>query len=129
MNVKLPEGLWYTAEHFWVKEADGEVICGITDHAQSELGDVVFVEMPKVGMKVKRGERVGDVESVKTVSNLYAPLSGEITEINSALLEKPELINQDPYGKGWIFKLKPENLEEKALLLTAESYRREIGSG
>ncbi len=128
MKVNLPEDLWYTTEHFWVKEAGAVVICGITDHAQSELGDVVFVEMPEVGMKVKRGERVGDVESVKTVSNLYAPLSGEITEINTLLIKKPELINRDPYGEGWIFKLQPTNPEEWSSLLRAEAYRKHIGN-
>ncbi|MGC8778760.1 MAG: glycine cleavage system protein GcvH [Candidatus Caldatribacteriaceae bacterium] len=124
--VHLPEELLYTAEHFWVKQEGGLVLCGITDHAQSELGDVVFVEMPRVGVSVKRGERIGDVESVKTVSNLYAPLSGEVVEVNESLKERPELINQDPYGKGWILKLKPADLSEFSLLLKSEEYRKKL---
>ena len=124
--VHLPEELLYTAEHFWVKQEGGLVLCGITDHAQNELGDVVFVEMPQVGATVKRGERIGDVESVKTVSNLYAPLSGEVVEVNEHLKEHPELINQDPYGKGWILKLKPADLSEFSLLLSPEAYREKL---
>ncbi|MGQ9473978.1 MAG: glycine cleavage system protein GcvH [Candidatus Caldatribacteriaceae bacterium] len=120
----FPEDLFYTPEHFWVKEMGEVVLCGITDHAQNELGDVVFVEMPQVGTTVKKGERVGDVESAKTISNLYAPLSGKILEINEVLKEKPELVNQDPYGKGWIFKLKPLTREEFSSLLKAEDYRK-----
>ena len=124
--VHFPEELLYTAEHFWVKQEGELVLCGITDHAQSELGDVVFVEMPRVGATVKRGERIGDVESVKTVSNLYAPLSGEIVEVNENLKEHPELINQDPYGKGWILKLKPADLSEFSLLLRPEVYQEKL---
>lgn len=126
--VYLPEELLYTAEHFWVKQEKDVVVCGITDHAQSELGDVVFVEMPRVGVKVKKGERIGDVESVKTVSNLYAPLSGEVLAVNERLKDHPELINKDPYGEGWIIKLKPSDLGEFSSLLRPEEYRRKIES-
>lgn len=126
--VYLPEELLYTVEHFWVKQEKDAVLCGITDHAQSELGDVVFVEMPRVGMRVKKGERIGDVESVKTVSNLYAPLSGEVVAVNEQLKDHPELINKDPYGEGWIIKLKPSDLGEFSSLLRPEEYRRKLES-
>ncbi|MEN3185445.1 MAG: glycine cleavage system protein GcvH [Atribacterota bacterium] len=126
--VSLPEELLYTAEHFWVKQEEDVVLCGITDHAQSELGDVVFVEMPRVGTRVKKGERIGDVESVKTVSNLYAPLSGEVVAVNEQLKDRPELINKDPYGEGWIVKLKPLDLSEFSLLLSSEEYRKQLAS-
>lgn len=124
--MHIPEDLLYTPEHFWVRKEDGTALCGITDYAQEELGDVVFVELPEVGTKVKKGERIGDVESIKTVSNLHAPLSGEIVEVNEALKEKPELVNQDPYGKGWICRIRYEDEGEWSLLLDAPAYRERV---
>lgn len=121
--MHIPEDLYYTPEHFWVRREDGTALCGITDYAQGELGDVVFVELPKVGSKVKKGERIGDVESIKTVSNLYAPLSGEIIAVNETLKEKPELLNQDPYGRGWICRIRYEDESEWSSLLDASAYR------
>lgn len=119
--MNIPDGLLYTREHFWVKKED-VVICGITDYAQSELGDVVFVELPEVGKKVKKGDKIGEVESIKTVSYLYAPLSGEVVEVNKELDKKPELINQNPYGEGWICKIQPEKEEEFKNLMSKEDY-------
>jgi glycine cleavage system H protein len=121
--MNIPENLLYTPEHFWVLKEDDSALCGITDFAQSELGDVVFVELPAVGTRVKKGERIGDVESIKTVSNLYAPLSGEIVAVNEALKEKPELLNQDPYGQGWICRIRYTDETEWKTLLDASTYR------
>ncbi|MBC7218484.1 MAG: glycine cleavage system protein GcvH [Candidatus Caldatribacterium sp.] len=124
--MHIPEDLLYTPEHFWVRRENGTALCGITDYAQGELGDVVFVELPKVGAQVAKGERIGDVESIKTVSNLYAPLSGEIVEVNRELEAKPELLNQDPYGKGWICRIRYTKEEEWSTLLSASAYRERI---
>ncbi len=122
--MNIPEHLFYTSEHFWVLREGEVALCGITDFAQSELGDVVFVELPAVGASVKKGERIGDVESVKTVSNLYAPLSGEIVAVNEVLKSEPELLNQDPYGKGWICRIRFTDEGEWRELLDASSYSR-----
>ena len=95
--MNIPKDLLYTPEHLWVKEENGVYRCGITDFAQEELGDLVYVELPKPNLTVKKGDKIGDVESIKTVSNLYSPISGVITEVNSLLENKPEVINQSPY--------------------------------
>lgn len=124
--MNIPENLLYTPEHFWVLKEDDSALCGITDFAQSELGDVVFVELPAVGTRVKKGERIGDVESIKTVSNLYAPLSGEIVAVNEALRKNPELLNQDPYGQGWICRIRYTDEAEWKTLLDASAYRESI---
>ncbi len=121
--MDIPKGLYYTREHFWVKREDSLARCGITDFAQQELGDVIFVELPQVGEKVERGDRLGDVESIKTVSNLYAPLKGEIVEVNKELDSTPEVINKDPYGKGWICLIQPDTGEDFNGLLNEEDYR------
>ncbi len=118
----IPKDLKYTKDHEWVKPEDGKVRVGITHHAQKELGDIVFVELPQVGKKVSKGELVATVESVKAVGEVYAPASGEVMEVNSALESSPELVNKDPYGEGWIFLLKvtaPGELED---LLDAAGY-------
>ncbi|MGQ9623336.1 MAG: glycine cleavage system protein GcvH [Candidatus Caldatribacteriaceae bacterium] len=122
--MNIPENLLYTPEHFWVLREDDLALCGITDFAQSELGDVVFVELPAVGARVTKGERIGDVESIKTVSNLYAPLSGEVVAANETLRDKPELLNQDPYGEGWICRIRFTDEGEWKGLLDASSYRK-----
>ena len=121
MNV--PRELKYTASHEWVRrEAEGTVAIGITDHAQEQLGDIVFVEAPKPGRKVAAGEAVGVVESVKAASDIYAPVSGEIIEVNEALQGSPELANSDPYGEGWFFRMRADDIEELDALLDAEGY-------
>ncbi|NPA79838.1 MAG: glycine cleavage system protein GcvH [Thermotogae bacterium] len=124
--MRVPEDLLYTKEHEWVKYEDGVATVGITDYAQDQLGDIIYVELPEVGRKVKQMEAVATIEAVKTAADVYAPLSGEIVEINEKLSEKPELLNQDPYGEGWMFKLKVENPEELKSLLSPEEYRKLI---
>ncbi len=120
-ELNLPDDLFYTKEHEWAK-ADGElVLVGISDYAQDQLGDIVFVEMPEVGDSFNGGDEFGTLESVKAVSELYIPISGEIVEVNEELEDTPELINQNPYG-GWIIKVKPENMEELQELLDRDSY-------
>ncbi|MDP2344425.1 MAG: glycine cleavage system protein GcvH [Deltaproteobacteria bacterium] len=118
----IPENLKYTEEHEWVK-VDGDVlIVGITDHAQSALGDVVFLDLPEVGRMLSKGKAFGVVESVKAVSDLYAPVDGEVIEINKAIVEAPEGINKDPYGVAWMLKLKPSTPKDVDGLLSAAGY-------
>jgi len=120
----VPENLYYTKEHEWLKVEGDTAIMGITDYAQKSLHEIVFVDLPEVGRKVKQMESIGTVESVKAVSEIYTPISGEIIEVNTELNEKPELVNQDPYGKGWIAKIQPENLEKELKnLMTPQQYR------
>ena len=120
----IPEDLHYTKTHEWVKQdADGNVTVGISDHAQSLLGDMVFIELPDVGSEYNTGDDCAVVESVKAASDVYCPISGEITEINEALVDAPEMVNQDPYGDGWLFKLKPNDAGEVEDLLNAEAYK------
>ena len=120
----VPENLYYTKEHEWLKVQGDTAIMGITDYAQKSLHEIVFVDLPEVGRKVKQMESIGTVESVKAVSEIYTPISGEIIEVNTELNEKPELVNQDPYGKGWIAKIQPEKLDEEIKnLLDPEKYR------
>jgi len=124
---KIPSDLRYTKSHEWVKkQADGSVVIGITDHAQSALGDLVFVEVPKAGRKVGAGEAAAVVESVKAASDVYAPIAGEVLEGNPALATTPETLNQDPYGKGWMFKLKPSNAGDIDKLLDAAGYTKSL---
>ncbi len=123
MNV--PENLRYAKSHEWLRLTDGAV--GISDHAQSELSDVVFVDLPKVGRTVKAGETIAVVESVKAASDIYAPVSGEVTEINAALADTSALVNTDPYGDGWMFKLKLADPGEAEALLDPAAYRSQIG--
>ncbi|MFB6347920.1 glycine cleavage system protein GcvH [Moraxella sp. ZJ142] len=119
----IPSDLKYVASHEWLKlEDDGIITVGITDHAQDLLGDVVFVELPEVGRNVAADEEVAVVESVKAASDVYAPISGEIVEINEELVDNPELANEDPYGKAWFFKVKPANPADYDSLMTAEEY-------
>lgn len=123
----IPAELKYSKEHEWIKIEGDTAIVGITDHAQSELGDIVFVEMPALGKSVTQNGDFGVVESVKTVSNLYSPLSGKVSELNTALSATPDLINKDPYGAGWIIKLQDFAQKEATTLLNAEQYKKEIG--
>jgi glycine cleavage system H protein len=122
-----PKELKYTREHEWIRDnGDGTVTVGITDFAQSELGDIVFVEIDKVGESVDKDDTFGTVEAVKTVSELYMPLSGEILEWNEALEDEPELINEDPYGKGWMIKIKVSDAAQIEELLTVDAYNEII---
>jgi len=124
---KIPAELKYAKSHEWArKQADGTVVIGITDHAQSALGDLVFVEVPKAGRKVSAGEACAVVESVKAASDVYAPIGGEVVEANPALAGAPETLNQDPYGKGWMFKLKPGNAAELDKMLDAAGYEKVV---
>ncbi|MGH1460494.1 MAG: glycine cleavage system protein GcvH [Neptuniibacter sp.] len=119
----IPSELKYVASHEWIRvEGDGTVVIGITDHAQDLLGDVVFVELPEVGAEVATGDESGVVESVKAASDIYAPLGGEVVAINEELEDAPELVNSDPYGDGWFFKLKLSDAEELNALLDGEGY-------
>ncbi len=121
-----PTNLLYTKEHEWVK-IEGEVATiGITDYAQSQLGDIVYVELPAVGATTTQMQPFGTVEAVKAVSDLFAPLSGTVLEVNPALAEKPELINQDCYGEGWMIKVKTSNPAERQALLAASDYEKLI---
>lgn len=124
--MKIPENLKYTQDHEWIR-LDGDLaVTGITDFAQGELGDVVFVEIETVGEKLEKGEVFGTVEAVKTVSDVFMPVSGEVTEMNAALADTPELINKDPYGEGWMVKIRitdPAGLDD---LLSPEEYRRMV---
>jgi len=122
-----PADYRYTKDHEWVKAEGGQATIGITDYAQAQLGDVVFVELPAVGRTITQGEVFGTIESVKAVSELFAPVTGEIVEVNEALTEKPELVNTDPYGDGWMVRIRvsdPTEMDE--LLMNAEEYEEYI---
>ena len=118
-----PESLRYTMDHEWVGEQNGLCVVGITEYAQEQLGDVTYVELPKVGQRLKRGEEAAVVESVKAASDVYAPLSGEVAEINEQVENETDLVNRDPYGRGWFFKLKNYDSTEYAELMTYTAYR------
>ena len=118
----VPAGLKYSKEHEWVKTDGKSVVIGITDHAQSQLGDIVFVELAKVGATVQFMKALGVVESVKAASDIFSPLSGKVVAVNDALLKSPELINQDCYGRGWMVKIEPSKPEELNQLLDATTY-------
>ncbi|MEZ4884603.1 MAG: glycine cleavage system protein GcvH [Chitinophagales bacterium] len=125
---KILSDLLYTEDHEWVK-IDGDIATvGITDHAQSELGEVVYVELPDVGDSFDVGDELGTVESVKAVSEIFAPLSGEIVEINEALEDGPELVNNEPFGEGWMVKIKMSNPEQTENMMDSNSYRDLIGA-
>jgi len=111
-DYEVPEGLYYSKEWTWVKLEDGKARIGITDYAQKQLKEIVFAELPNVGDEVIKGEPFGTVESVKSVSDLVAPLSGEVVEVNLEAADNPQIINEDPYGKGWLIVVSPSNLDE-----------------
>jgi len=125
--ANVPSDLKYAKSHEWVRAAGDVATVGITDHAQHELTDVVFVELPELGRKLKVGEACAVVESVKTASDIYSPVSGEVTEVNKKVVENPALVNTDPYGGGWFFKVKLANAAEVGSLLGAEEYKKQIG--
>lgn len=126
--MQFPENLKYTKEHEWIRVEDNQIgVVGITDYAQSELGDIVYVELPQIGKVVKQLEPFGTIEAVKAVSDLFSPVSGEVIEVNEKLKDSPDLVNKDPYGEGWIIKIKINDLKELDNLLSAEDYRKLIG--
>jgi glycine cleavage system H protein len=122
-----PEDLKYTAEHEWVK-ADGEapVRVGITDFAQDALGDIVYVQLPEIGSAVRAGDACGELESTKSVSDLFAPVNGTVTAVNEALADQPDLVNSDPYGEGWLLDIEVEDAAEVAALMDAETYQGQL---
>jgi glycine cleavage system H protein len=123
----VPADLKYAKSHEWVRVADGVATVGITDHAQHELTDIVFVELPEVGRKVKAGEACAVVESVKTASDLYSPVTGEIIEANPAVVQNPALVNTEPHAGGWFYKIRLSDARELDALLTPEQYQAQIG--
>jgi glycine cleavage system H protein len=124
----IPSNLRYSTEDEWTRTESGRVTIGVTDYAQSQLGDIVFVELPEVGRSVEKGEPFGVIESVKAVSDLYAPISGEIVEVNTDLAERPEVVNEDCYGDGWMIVIEPEEDAEVEALLDADAYREHLRS-
>jgi glycine cleavage system H protein len=126
MSAVLPD-LKYTKDHEWVKVEDNLARIGITDHAQTELTEIVFVEMPAAGKEVKAGEVLGNVESVKTVSEVFSPVSGVVKESNGKLFDSPELLNKDPYGQGWIVVVEMSSPSELSSLMSVEDYRKLLG--
>ena len=123
----IPSDLKYTKSHEWVRASGDTATIGITDHAQAELTDIVFVELPEAGRKVKAGEACAVVESVKTASDIYAPVSGEILEMNKSVVDNPALTNSEPYAGGWFFKIKLANPAELNSLMSPEQYKAQIG--
>jgi glycine cleavage system H protein len=119
----IPEDLKYTKDHEWVRLEAGTATVGLSHHAQQEMGDLVFVELPEVGEKVEPGKAMGTVESVKAVSEVFAPVAGEIAEINEALADQPELVNQEPYGAGWLARITLADSAAPDGLMTADEYR------
>jgi glycine cleavage system H protein len=123
---KIPSDLKYAKTHEWVRVAGGIATIGITDHAQHELTDVVFVELPKQGRTVKAGESCAVVESVKTASDIYSPVTGEVLDVNPAVVQNPALVNTDPYGEGWFFRVKLSNAAETDVLMGADAYAKQV---
>jgi glycine cleavage system H protein len=121
--VNVPEDRRYTDQHEWIKTTDGGALVGITDYAQDALGDVVFVDLPEVGREVASGDAIAEVESTKSVAEVYAPLAGTVTEVNAALADTPELINSDPYEAGWFFLIAPSDATAVDQMLDAAGYR------
>ncbi|WP_099223859.1 glycine cleavage system protein GcvH [Listeria costaricensis] len=124
--MSLPKEFVYTEEHEWVKEEGGTYLIGITDFAQDQLGDIVFVELPEVGDTIEQGDSIGSIESVKTVSDFYAPITGKVVEINAELEDAPELLNSNPYDKGWLLKVEEVDSAQVEALLSADDYQKVI---
>ncbi len=120
--MNIPADLKYSKDHEWARIEGDVAVVGITDYAQNELGDIVYVELPEVGTQVEQGKTFGTIEAVKAVSDLFAPVSGEVVEVNEKLNDSPELVNQDPYGEGWMIKIKMSNPDEVNNLLSKEDY-------
>lgn len=121
-----PEDLKYTPEHEWVKAGEGPARVGITDFAQDALGDIVYVQLPEVGATVRAGDSCGELESTKSVSDLFAPVNGTVTAVNEALADQPDLVNTDPYGEGWLLDIDVEDDEEVEALMDAETYQGQL---
>jgi glycine cleavage system H protein len=126
MSSKVPAELKYAKSHEWVRVEGDVATVGITDHAQHELTDVVFVELPAAGRKLKAGDSCAVVESVKTASDIYSPISGEVTAVNQAIVDQPALVNSDPYGNGWFFKVRLSQADEVNRLMSAADYQKQI---
>ncbi len=126
--MEVPEGLRYTSDDEWLRLDGAEATVGITDYAQDQLGDVVYVELPEIGRRFERGAAFGVIESVKAVSDLYAPVGGEVVARNEALEQSPELVNHSPYGEGWMIRIRPGDPAAVEALLTAEAYRAQLPS-
>ncbi len=125
--MNFPEGLKYTEDHEWIK-MDGNVgVIGITDHAQGELGDIVFVDIDEDLEEVTKGDTIGTIEAVKTVADIYAPLTGKVKEVNASINDSPEIVNKDPYGDGWMVKIEVEDASPLDELMDAEAYKKHIG--
>lgn len=123
MENKYPEDKKYTEEHEWIKVMEDAALVGITWYAQDALGDIVYLDLPEPGTEIKMGDECGEIESVKSVSNIYCPVDGTITETNSKVIDSPEIINEDPYEKGWIFKLKLKDKDQLEKLMNAKEYK------
>ena len=121
-----PEDLKYTAEHEWVKAGEGPARIGITDYAQDQLGDIVFVQLPDVGATVRAGDTCGELESTKSVSDLYAPVTGTVVAVNESLSDQPDLVNSDPYGEGWLIEITPSDAAAVEGLLDSDDYQKLI---
>jgi glycine cleavage system H protein len=122
MSDSIPQELKYTQDHEWARHQGSVVVVGVTDHAQEALGDVVYVELPKVGSTITAGKQFGVIESTKAVSELFAPISGKVVKVNDTLTDKPDTVNEDPYGAGWIIEVEPSDPKQLAGLLNATAY-------
>ena len=127
--MQVPKDLRYTKTHEWVRRETTDTVVGITAHAQEELRDVVFIELPKTGRTVKQGEAVAVIESVKAAFDIYAPVSGTVTKVNEAVAKNPQMVNQDCYGTGWLYALSPGQPQDAAALLSADAYAKQIQAG
>ena len=121
--MKFPEALLYTESHEWVKNEGSQVIIGLTDYAQNQLKDIVYVEIPEIGTELKKGDSIGVVESVKTVADIYSPITGKVADTNFTLKDHPQFVNEDPYGKGWLVKMEIRDREELKELLSSKAYQ------
>lgn len=124
--MEFPSGVLFTDQHEYAKVEDGVALIGISDYAQEQLGDITYIELPQVGDSVSKGDSLAVIEAVKAASDLYAPVSGEIVEVNSALEDNPELVNQDCFGQGWIIKIKLSDEEELSSLMDTEAYKKYV---
>ena len=125
--MEVPDNLLYSKDHEWIELVNDKFRIGITEYAQGELGDIVFMELPEIGLKIVEGDTIGTIEAVKTVADVYAPISGEIIDINTNLESDPELINNDPYAKGWIVSIKADKEIDSSKYLNASQYKEFIG--
>jgi glycine cleavage system H protein len=126
--LTFPEDLLYSDTHEWVREKGGEATVGLTDYAQSQLGDIVHVDIPEAGVEFKKGDSVGAVESVKTVADIYCPITGKVTDANFTLKDHPQFVNEDPYGKGWLVKMEIQDREELKGLLSPKAYQGSLAT-